>query len=373
MPETIIDLGKKVKAKYPGQYDDLADDEVGRRVKAKFPGAYDDFTDIVAKPAQPAPVREGARPVTFGNVLSTILDTTGGDPNIQKLEVPSALVGSSTSKIFSAANQLGMLRAGEGAKVVEGLGGQLMESPVGQMVEGAGKWALDKINLAKIYNKAAGVPAGRKGVEVAMGSGAVKTNPGAAAVRANEEKSALGQIKDAFFAKPGEALRAKVQFEYNRANQAIKSHLGQFKDALDFAVPDLKKAHEAVGAAGLEANEAGTLTATPLKLHDLRSELGSRINWNPDFVTEANETLKDAWIELSKKLDVVGGKTMPKLNKDFQEAYLYQRALKRQLENIETGKKVSDSMARRTVKGAIRAAKVAGPLIGAEEVVRRLP
>jgi hypothetical protein len=48
MPETIFDLGKKVKAKYPGQYDDLADDEVGRRIKTKHPGAYDDFTDAPA-------------------------------------------------------------------------------------------------------------------------------------------------------------------------------------------------------------------------------------------------------------------------------------------------------------------------------------
>ena len=48
MPQTILDLGKKVKAKYPGQYDDLADDEVGRRVKAKYPGDYDDFTDVPA-------------------------------------------------------------------------------------------------------------------------------------------------------------------------------------------------------------------------------------------------------------------------------------------------------------------------------------
>lgn len=41
----IDELGRKVKAKYPGQYDDLDDAEVGVRVKSKFPGAYDDFTD----------------------------------------------------------------------------------------------------------------------------------------------------------------------------------------------------------------------------------------------------------------------------------------------------------------------------------------
>lgn len=47
---TIVELGQKVKAKYPGTYDDLADDELGRKVKAKYPGSYDDFTDVAAIP-----------------------------------------------------------------------------------------------------------------------------------------------------------------------------------------------------------------------------------------------------------------------------------------------------------------------------------
>jgi hypothetical protein len=42
---TVADLGRRVKAKYAGSYDDLPDDELGRRVKAKFPGSYDDFAD----------------------------------------------------------------------------------------------------------------------------------------------------------------------------------------------------------------------------------------------------------------------------------------------------------------------------------------
>jgi hypothetical protein len=45
MAQTIEDLGRKVKAKYPGQYDDLADADLGAKVKAKYPGAYDDFED----------------------------------------------------------------------------------------------------------------------------------------------------------------------------------------------------------------------------------------------------------------------------------------------------------------------------------------
>ena len=51
MPQTIMDLGRKVKAKYPGQYDDMDDGEVGRRVKSKYPGAYDDFSDEPVAPA----------------------------------------------------------------------------------------------------------------------------------------------------------------------------------------------------------------------------------------------------------------------------------------------------------------------------------
>lgn len=43
---TIIDLGQKVKQKYPGVYDDLSDNEVGQKVKQKYPGSYDDFADV---------------------------------------------------------------------------------------------------------------------------------------------------------------------------------------------------------------------------------------------------------------------------------------------------------------------------------------
>lgn len=51
---TVIDLGKKVKAKYP-QYANLSDEEVGRKVKAKYPDAYGSFADVPSfpKPLQP--------------------------------------------------------------------------------------------------------------------------------------------------------------------------------------------------------------------------------------------------------------------------------------------------------------------------------
>lgn len=51
--QTLEDLGRAVKAKYAGQYDDLPDAEVGKRVQAKYPGAYDDY-GAAAEPAPPA-------------------------------------------------------------------------------------------------------------------------------------------------------------------------------------------------------------------------------------------------------------------------------------------------------------------------------
>lgn len=54
MPQTIIDLGQKVKAKYPGTYDNLDDAEVGRRVQAKYP-QYSQFMDV-PKDAPPTSV-----------------------------------------------------------------------------------------------------------------------------------------------------------------------------------------------------------------------------------------------------------------------------------------------------------------------------
>lgn len=42
-PKTVLDLGRLVKQKYPGMYDDLSDFEVGKRTKEKYPDAYGDY------------------------------------------------------------------------------------------------------------------------------------------------------------------------------------------------------------------------------------------------------------------------------------------------------------------------------------------
>ena len=45
---TVEDLGKKMKEKFPGQYDDLSDIDLGRKAKQKYP-QYADFADVSDK------------------------------------------------------------------------------------------------------------------------------------------------------------------------------------------------------------------------------------------------------------------------------------------------------------------------------------
>lgn len=51
---TIAELGMRVKQRYPGEYDDMSDQELGLRVKAKYP-EYADFTDTAPESTQAAP------------------------------------------------------------------------------------------------------------------------------------------------------------------------------------------------------------------------------------------------------------------------------------------------------------------------------
>lgn len=61
---TVVDLGKAVKAKYPGVYDDVPDRDLGMRVRAAYPDAYGDYSDVAA-PSEAT--RVGAEPATNRN------------------------------------------------------------------------------------------------------------------------------------------------------------------------------------------------------------------------------------------------------------------------------------------------------------------
>jgi hypothetical protein len=81
--QTVMDLGKKIKAKFPGQYDDLGDDEVGMKVKAKFPGSYDDFIDLPqAEEKKPGFIQRAVQglaktPIQLGKAAVALVDLVG--------------------------------------------------------------------------------------------------------------------------------------------------------------------------------------------------------------------------------------------------------------------------------------------------------
>ncbi len=64
-------LAQRVKAKYPGQYDDLPDADLEAKIKAKYPGQYDDLPTTKAE-SQPA------APQASGSWLDSVADYAKG-------------------------------------------------------------------------------------------------------------------------------------------------------------------------------------------------------------------------------------------------------------------------------------------------------
>lgn len=92
MPD-IAELGRKVKAKYPGQYDDLDDGEVGRRVRVKYPGAYDDFTDTPPATVLPQDRQTfGRRPATLDESLTQSARANRGRPQPSKVDMDTMTI-----------------------------------------------------------------------------------------------------------------------------------------------------------------------------------------------------------------------------------------------------------------------------------------
>jgi len=103
---TVAELGQRVKAKHPGAYDDLPDDELGRRVKAKYPGSYDDFIDTTPMASQNATLIRTPSPVL--GALPTIGGMIGGLAGGAVGGIPGAVAGAAgLGAIGEAGRRLG--------------------------------------------------------------------------------------------------------------------------------------------------------------------------------------------------------------------------------------------------------------------------
>ena len=121
---SVADLGKMVKAKYPGQYDDLGDADLGSKVKAKFSGSYDDFSDAADPTFKGNPARN-IRQKNMGRPAQAPEPTTISPEDIPGMS-PASMVGR------------GLVQAGQGAQEV---GKGQYARGASDMIRGAGQYA----------------------------------------------------------------------------------------------------------------------------------------------------------------------------------------------------------------------------------------
>jgi hypothetical protein len=113
---TVSDLGRLVKQKHPGQYDDLADSTLGAKVKAKFPGSYDDFSGTTAKATQKSMMK-----TTVGSIGNQVRDVALGS-----LPLAGAISGGAVGSVAGPGGSL--LGAGFGAA-----GGEAWKQNLGRL------------------------------------------------------------------------------------------------------------------------------------------------------------------------------------------------------------------------------------------------
>jgi hypothetical protein len=218
---------------------------------------------------------------------------------------------------------------------------------------------------ARVWNKVVGVPGGRRGVQVDMATGATRTNPGRALL--DPEKSPLGQLSEAVFAKPDDVLRVKVEREFGKAGQAIENYLSPQTATFEVGqhLQDLPKVRSALAETGLPTDVTKDIHTNALNLHRLRHNLGKRINWNPVVVTDSNEAMKDAYVALGQELEK-NVKGLAPLSKRWQEAFLYRNTLQHKLQQ----QNIPLSLAGKAALGAGTALGV--PTLGME-IYKHLP
>lgn len=209
-----------------------------------------------------------------------------------------------------------------------------MAAPIaGAGIKAAGRYMTDKDVAAKLWNSVAKVKPGREGTALDIGAGEFKTLPGRAMVG---EKGTVGNFFRALTSKP-EAVQQQAAKELTSARTALASELAKSKTPIDVYanVPidesgAFKKFADALKATDMESANLSSLT--PTQANALRSDLGNRINWNPNVYNEANEALKETYFGITKNIESKMGATISPHLKRLQEALLYNKALAHEIE-----------------------------------------
>lgn len=113
MPDT---LAQKIKAKYPGVYDDLSDADLESKIDAKYPGVYADVPHTAA----------ASKPQNLGEMLANVPTDEAGNP----LGQPSGLRQSLEMAAFpQSASDIAALAVPSGADVAQAIRGGVRAAP----------------------------------------------------------------------------------------------------------------------------------------------------------------------------------------------------------------------------------------------------
>lgn len=351
MPDT---LAQKVKAKFPGVYDDLPDAELESRIVAKFPGVYDDLprTIVVKTAASPkSPERtwtDTAEDLAIGAAkglgntayglgklvhdytpigrISDVIQPGAFEPQNK----PPELTPTNTpQRIGQAAEQIGefFLPTGLAGKV--GKVAEVAKSGMLTMAQGGGPVG-------------AGVSAGL--TAVLPGGGAAKTLAGKLESSAHKEMAqALGATKE--WAKVEAAKLAPEMLRRGLGGSRI-SMLATAKATAQRVGANLEQAYQSAAAAGhtipativqgniqlaadaLKVRGPGGLRVVPgtervvKKLDELADFVGSM---GPDIPVDKAAALKRTWDHIVSKAGLFGPKAMATAT-DSADAWAYREA-----------------------------------------------
>lgn len=277
---TVEDLGRKVKAKYPGAYDDLPDADVGVRVKGKYPGAYDDFTDIQKQSPTAGPLDSIAKaPVVAMDTLRG-----AGKGALQSL--------SGVASVMSRVPGLGYMKPPPNLDTEARTPGEAVGKTVEQAAEflipggainrgaQAIRTAITGVRAAPVLNVAgrAALEAGGAGLVRAAQTGGDPVETAKAAGTAGAVSGALGAVTAA-----APALKESAKRSYSRVLGATKE---RNKHLSDKAIPELIERGVMAGTRkGLKAKADATVADVGKQLGEAHAALPPSMSLPMEKVT----------------------------------------------------------------------------------------
>jgi hypothetical protein len=302
--------------------------------------------------ANVTPTPMALQPNTPGQKLGSDLGTAGQYAGLTALTGGASL----PAQVATGGVGAGVIAGGAGQDVGVaskiGMAAPIAAVTLGKAVGAVRQYLDDKKYASAIYNKVARVPTGQGGIQAGEGT-AFKTDPGRTMADRGVTAWSAPQLKvesERALTGIGDELTAKLRTVTTPMDVAkvVNPQLPQVQAALK---------EVGVNPAPLTSNDLGNLTKqtekpirelllTAEQAHRFRSALGKYIDWNPNATMNVqvasnpnlplqitNEELKNSYFAINNMIDATVNGVKP-INKAWQEAYLYTRALTDRIEYL---------------------------------------